>query len=304
MSTETLRAGGRSIEISNADKVLFPDDGIAKYELARYYQQVAPAVIRYTRGRPLAMERYPDGIGGEAVFQKNVPGHFPDWVNRVEVPKKEGGVTEHAVCDDAATLVYLADQACVTPHAWLSRTDALERPDRLVLDLDPPERDLDLLRSAAREVRAALEELGLVPFLLATGSRGYHVVAPLRRQHTFDQTRDFARRLATALAERRPHDLTTEQRKDERGDRIFLDYLRNAYAQTAVVPYAVRAKPGATVATPLAWDELETTDPWHHTIESALDRLDRQGDRWSDFHNRARSLRKPEQRLQQLHPDT
>jgi bifunctional non-homologous end joining protein LigD len=300
MSTETLRAANRTIQVSNADKVFFPDEGITKYDLARYYQQVAPALIRYARGRPLALERYPDGISGEPVFQKNVPEHFPDWVERAEVPKKEGGVTVHAVCDDAATLVYLADQACVTPHAWLSRTNELEYPDRLIFDLDPPGRDLDLLRSAVRKVREMFEELGLVPFLLATGSRGYHVITPLRRTHTFDQARDFAQRLAMVLAESQPRELTAEQRKDKRGDRIFLDYLRNAYAQTAVAPYAVRAKPGATVATPLSWDELDTTEPRHYTIESLLDRLNRAGDCWPNFNNRARSLHGPDQRLKQL----
>lgn len=300
MSTETLRAGNRSIEISKADKILFPDDGFTKADLAEYYQQVATTLVPYTRQRPLAAERFPDGITGQRVFQKNVPEHFPDWIRRAEVPKKEGGTTVHAVCDDAATMLYLADQACITPHVWLSRVDDLDKPDRIIFDLDPAEPDLDLLRSAARSVAELLNELGLVPFLMSTGSRGFHVVAPLRREFPFNQVRRFAHDAATLLAEREPDTFTVEQRKEDRGDRIFLDYLRNAYAQTAVAPYAVRAKPGAPVATPLTWDELDTTEPWHHTVESVPQRLNNHGDAWSHFANRARALESPGQRLDRL----
>ncbi|MBA8824482.1 bifunctional non-homologous end joining protein LigD [Saccharopolyspora lacisalsi] len=300
MSTETLRAGKRTVEVSRADKVFFPDDGITKGELAEYYRQVAPALVRHARARPVAAERFPDGITGQRVFQKNVGEHFPDWIRRAEVPKKEGGTIVHAVCDDAATLVYLADQGCVTPHCWLSRTDQLDTPDRLIFDLDPATQDLEQLRLAARGMGTLLDELGLVPFLMSTGSRGFHVVAPLRREHTFDHVRNFARDAAALLAEREPKALTVEQRKEDRGRRIFLDYLRNAYAQTAVAPYSVRAKPTAPVATPLEWEELDTTEPWHHTMTTAVERIQRYGDSWSNFTRRARSLRQPRQRLDRL----
>lgn len=300
MSTETLRAARRSIEVSHADKVLFPDDGITKGQIAEYYLRVGPTLVRYTRGRPLAAERYPDGLRGQRIFQKNVPEHYPNWIPRVEVPKKEGGTTTHAVCDDTATVVYFADQACLTSHVWLSRTDQLDVPDRLIFDLDPSDEDLDLLRSAVRSVADLLTELGLVPFLMTTGSRGYHVVAPLRREHSFDHVRDFARETAGMLAEREPEALTVEQRKQDRGQRVFLDYLRNAYAQTAVAPYSIRAKPTAPVATPLQWDELGTTKPWGHTPSTVLRRLEDDGDPWSSFTNHARSLRQPRRHLDRL----
>lgn len=287
---ETLTAGRTPIDITKPDKVLFPDDGVTKAELARYYRRIATTMVRYTRNRPLAAERFPEGIGGQRIFQKNAPEHFPDWVRRVDVPKKEGGTTEHAVCDDTRTLVYLADQACVTPHVWLSRADALEKPDRLIFDLDPSGQDLDRLRSAARHVRALFEQLGLTAFVMTTGSRGFHVAAPLRREHSFDEVRDFARRAASALAEHAPEELTVEQRKEDRGDRIFLDYLRNAYAQTTVAPYAVRAKPAAPVATPLSWEELDDTAPWQYTMDGVVQRVRERGDAWSDFASRARSL--------------
>lgn len=300
MSTTTLRANQRLIEVSKADKVLFPDDGITKGDLVEYYRQVASTLVRYTQGRPLAAERFPDGITGQRIFQKNAPGHFPVWVRRVEVPKKDGGTTVHAVCDDTATAIYLADQACVTPHVWLSRADILDVPDRLIFDLDPSEQNLPRLRSAARCVRDLLSEVGLVPFLMTTGSRGFHVVAPLRRDDAFDEVREFAREAATVLAEHEPRALTVEQRKEDRGDRIFLDYLRNAYAQTSVAPYAVRARPGAPVATPLLWNELDTTEPGQFTIANVPQRLQEHGDLWSKMASHARSLQRPRRRLNQI----
>lgn len=292
--------GYRKGEVSRPDKVFFPGDGIEKGHLAEYYQHVAATILRYTRERPVAAERFPDGITGERIFQKNVGEHFPSWIPRVEVPKKEGGETLHAVCDDAATLGYLVDQGCITPHVWLARTDALERPDRLIFDLDPADEDLDLLRFAARRVRELLEGLGLVPFLMTTGSRGFHVLVPLRREDYFDTVRGFTREAATLLAEQEPRALTVEQRKEDRGQRVFLDYLRNAYAQTSVVPYAVRAKPAAPVATPLSWDELESTEPWRFTIAEVPQRLRRDGDPWSGLGNHARSLARPRRELDRV----
>lgn len=300
MSSATIKAAGRSVEISRADKVLYPDDGITKGDLASYYQRVATTMIRYTRERPLAAERFPDGIAGERIFQKNVPDHFPDWIRSVEIPKKDGGVTMHPVCDDAATLVYLADQACITPHVWLSRVDEAEHPDRLIFDLDPSGNDLDALRATATHVRDLLDELGLAAFVMTTGSRGYHVLAPLRRDNTFDEVRDFAHSAAAELVRRHPDTLTVEQRKADRAGRIFLDYLRNAYAQTAVAPYAVRARPRAPVATPLTWDELHTVEPWRFTVSDIPERLEQHGDPWSGLGTHARSLQRPRHELDEL----
>lgn len=300
MSTQAKQVGGRTIEISKADKVLYPDDGITKADLATYYQQVADTLTRYTRDRPLAAERFPDGIDGERVFQKNTPDHFPGWIRRVEVPKKDGGSTVHTACDDPATLVFLADQACITPHVWLSRTDLLEHPDRLIFDLDPADNDLDSLRTAAKQVRELLDQIGLVGFVMTTGSRGFHVLSPLRRDAHFDDVRDLAHGVAAELARRNPRTLTTEQRKKDRAGRIFLDYLRNAYAQTAVAPYAVRARANAPVATPLHWDELDETTPQQHTIHNTPDRLRNHGDPWSALGTHARSPRQPRENLTAL----
>jgi bifunctional non-homologous end joining protein LigD len=283
---------GRRIAISNPDKLLFPRDGITKADLVGYYLRIAPVMVPHLRGRPLMLQRYPDGIEGKGFYQKDASEHFPDWVRRVEVPKA-GGTVNHVVCDDAATLVYLAGQACITPHAWTSRVDRLDRPDRMIFDLDPPGDRFDLVRRAARQLRELLEGLGLVPFLMTTGSRGAHVVVPLSRDDRQDTVRDFAHAVAGLLARGDPHRLTIEQRKAKRGDRLFVDVMRNGYAQTSVPPYAVRPLPGAPVATPLDWRELGSARPQRHGIRTIFRRLGRKPDPWAEIDAHARSLDEP-----------
>jgi bifunctional non-homologous end joining protein LigD len=289
------------VEISNPEKVLFPDDGITKAELADYYRGVADQMLPHLRGRPLHLQRFPDGIDGEEIQQKRAPGHFPDFVRRVLVPRRGGGSLTHAVCDTTRTLVYLADQAVVTPHTWLSRADRLEHPDQLVFDLDPPGDDLTAVVEAARSLRNLLEELGLATFAKATGSRGLHVVVPLDRRADFDEVRAFARGVADVVASREPDRFTTEQRKQKRRGRLYLDTARNAYAQTAVAPYAVRALPGAPVAVPLDWNEVGARfDPRRHTIRNLQRRLSRGRDPWSGMRRHGRSLAGPKRRLERL----
>lgn len=280
----------RDVQISRPDKVLFPP-GITKSDLARYYEAVAPAMLPLIARRPLNFERYPDGIEGHRIFQQHAGKHYPGWVRRVEVPSKDGSV-EHVVARDPATLLYLAGQACITFHAWLSRSDRLTRPDRLVVDLDPSREDADEVRRAALIIGAILRELELAPWAMTSGSRGYHVVVPLQRRQEFDAVRDFARDLAQLAARREPAMFTTEQRKAKRGGKILIDVLRNAYAHTSVAPYAVRALPGAPVATPLFWEELEQgdTEPRRWTVASVPSRLERDGDPWEKIDRAASGL--------------
>ncbi|AXK34008.1 ATP-dependent DNA ligase [Streptomyces armeniacus] len=294
---QEIRAGRRKITLHRPDKVLFPDDGLTKRDLVEHYRAVSRAMLPQLRDRPLMMVRHPDGIKRHGVVQKNVPEHFPDWIHRVELPKQDGTVT-HVVCDDQATLLYLADQACVTPHRFLSRADAPDHPDRLIFDLDPSgDADFEDVRWAAQRVCDLLEdELGLPVQLMTTGSSGLHLIVPLDRRAPFDDVREFAGDAASLLARRHPDRLTVEQRKSARGSRIYLDVQRNAYAQTAVAPYAVRALPGAPVAMPLARDELD--DPglgarrW--TVSTAGDRATKSP--WSGA-PRPRSLRRARRRL-------
>ncbi|MES4907028.1 MULTISPECIES: non-homologous end-joining DNA ligase [unclassified Streptomyces] len=300
----SVRAGRRTVSISRPEKVLFPDDGITKSDLVGHYRAVSHRILPQLRGRPLMMERHPDGIGGSPLMQKNAPDYFPDWVQRAVVPK-EGGEVTHVVCDDVATLVYLAGQACVTPHRWLSRADRPDHPDRLVFDLDPPpDAGFEEVRWAARRMCGLLREVELPGLLMTTGSRGLHVVVPLDRRADFDSVRDFARDAADLLAARHPDRLTTEARKAKRGSRLYLDTQRNGYAQTAVAPYAVRARPGAPVAMPIAAEELDDpglrADRW--TLRTLGDRLEH--DPWAGAGTRGRSLRAPRRRLAELSRET
>ncbi|MCQ4083751.1 non-homologous end-joining DNA ligase [Streptomyces sp. RB6PN25] len=301
---ETIGVGTRSVPLSNPDKELFPDDGITKAELADYYRTVARPMLPHLKDRPLVMERYPDGFQGKSFFHKDVPDYFPEWIRTVQVPKEGGSVTM-AVCDDAATLVYLANQACITPHPWLSRADCLDCPDRLVFDLDPSEHDGDgfeTVRWSARQLGDLLTELGLRPAVMTTGSRGLHLLVLLDRRTDFDTARHFARRVADVLAARHSDRLTTEPRKNKRRGRLYLDTQRNAYAQTSVAPYAVRARPHAPVATPLEWNELDDPGlgPRQWTLRTLPERLEKDGDPWKGLSRCRRSLTAAEQRLDAL----
>src|SRR3954452_4886620 len=252
-----MRAGRRDVPLSHPGKVLFPDDGITKADLAAYYRDVAALMVPHVRDRPVSLQRFNNGIEAGGFFQKNVAKGRPDWVKSVRGGKR-GGSLVHVLANDAAALVWLANQNCITPHVWTARADRLERPDRMVFDLDPDDDDdFALVRRTARELGALLREAGVEPFAMTTGSRGIHVVVALRRRHGFDDVRAAAVAVAEELVSRRPRDLTMEFYKRKRDGRLFVDVNRNAYAATTVPPYAVRPKRGAPVATPLRWEELE-----------------------------------------------
>jgi bifunctional non-homologous end joining protein LigD len=286
------------VEIARPGKLLFPDDGISKLDLAEYYAAVGAALLPHVRGRPVAMERYPDGLGGERFYQKEA-GSVPGWVVTAEV-RKEGGHLTQVVCNDIATLVYLADRACVTPHVWLSRIDRPDNPDQLIFDLDPPEHGFAEARRVALVLRDLLADLKLSSVAKTTGGKGIHVMVPLNRRAGFDEVRGFARAVADLLAARDPERITTEQRRDKRRGRLFVDVMRNAYAQHAAAPYAVRARPGAPVATPLHWDEVEdaTLSPERFTMRSVPLRVERDGDPWGRL--RGRSLTGPGDLVREL----
>ncbi|CUW32350.1 MULTISPECIES: non-homologous end-joining DNA ligase [Streptomyces] len=304
----TIRAGRRSVRIQRPGKVLFPGGGGAKEytkgDLADYYRAVAPYLLPHLRGRPLMLERHPDGLDGPRFMQKNTPEHYPEWIARAEVGK-EGGTVTHVVCNDTATLLYLTDQACLTLHRWLSRTDRAggpDHPDRLVLDLDPPGDDFAAVREAAGRLRELLDDVGLPAAPMTTGSRGVHLVVPLDGRHDVDTVREFARDLAETAAARHPDRLTTAARKQDRGDRLYLDVQRNAYAQTAVAPYTVRARPGAPVAVPLTWEQLDDpgVDARRWTIADAVDQA--RTDPWAELPARGRALGPARRRLADIRP--
>ncbi|MFH9227038.1 non-homologous end-joining DNA ligase [Streptomyces lydicus] len=301
-ATRTVRAGRRTVRIHRPDKVLFPEDGLTKAEVVDYYGRVAAAMVPQLRGRPLMLERLPEGLGGPHFMQKETPDHYPDWIRRAEVAK-EGGTVTHPVCDDKATLLFLADQACLTLHRWLSRADRPDHPDRLVFDLDPPGTDFEAVREAARALLGLLDELGLPATLMTTGSKGLHVTVPLDGRSDFDTVRGFAQDTAEVLARRHPDRLTTAVRKKARGDRLYLDVQRNAYAQTAVAPWSLRAAPGGPVAAPISHEQLD--DPglgaqrWSlRDVDGVLEQL--RSAPWSAVPGRGRSLTTARKRLDAL----
>jgi bifunctional non-homologous end joining protein LigD len=288
---EEIRVGRQWVHLTRPQKVLFPDDGIDKRELAEYYERIAATMLPYLRDRPVTMERFPDGIRGPRLVQKRAAAYFPRWIHTASMPKQDGTV-RHVVCQDAATLVYLANQACITPHVWLSRIDKPHQPDHMIFDLDPPDDDFRAVCRAALRLRDLLKREHLEAFVKTTGSRGLHVLVPLSRRADFDDVRAFARALAADLVESDARQLTLEVRKDKRAGRIFIDTARNAYAQTAAPPYAVRPRPGAPVAAPLEWRELEDPrlTPDRYTIRNIFDRLQRRGDIWKDVARHAQTL--------------
>jgi bifunctional non-homologous end joining protein LigD len=300
-----IKAGRRTIEISNPDKVLFPGLELTKADLATYYRKIAEWLLPHIRGRALTLERCPDGIEGGCFIQQEATAYFPDYVGRAILKRKDGTDLEHVTCDNVATLVYLANQGVITHHMWFSRVGTPDFPDRLVFDLDPPGNDFALVSHAAGLLKESLVKTGLVPFPMTTGSKGLHVVVPLDGKADFDTTRSFAKDVASLLTVRHPDILTMEQRLNKREGRLFLDVQRNAYGQTGVAPFTVRTREGAPVATPLDWKELVNSDmhSQSYTVTNIFHRLSRSGDPWRGMNRRARSLNGPRKKLDRLLAD-
>lgn len=297
-----VTVGRYTVNLTHPDKLLFPGDGFTKRDLALYYLKAGPHMLPHIRGRPLVLHRFPGGIGRPGFIQQEAEDYFPKWVRRVTVPKVSGGTITHPLVDNVAALVYLANLGTITVHSWLSRADRPRVPDRLVFDLDPPDEDFRPVRSTATLLREVLERLGLLPFIMTTGSRGAHVVVPIRRDLDFDDVRAFADRVAGLLAERHPELATTEERVEKRDGRLYIDTRRNAYGQTAVAPYAVRAKPGAPVATPVDWSEIDEPGftSRRYNMRAVLARLADSGDPWADLPRHAGDLMAARRRLDRL----
>lgn len=298
-----MKIGRRQIDISNRDKVFFPDSGLTKGDLFDYYLAVADTMLPHLKRYAVNMQRFPDGIGGESFYQKDASDYFPDWIDFVTIPKREGGSFAAPVIGSKSALAYLVDQAMLTPHLYLSRKDDLEHPDRMILDLDPPQGtdDAAAVRSAALHLRTILTELNLQSWVQTTGSKGFHIIVPLDRRTGFDEVRGFAEDASRLLVRRHPDRYTLKQQKDQRGRKIFLDWLRNVYGATAVAPYAVRALPAAPVATPLDWQELKNgAGPRDWTIENIPNRLAQKKDSMAGIMRHAHSLESRREKLNHL----
>jgi len=287
-----IRFGRYTVETSNEDKVLFPKDKITKGELVDYYQKIGSIMVPYTKNRPISMVRYPDGITAEGWYQKDAGSYFPSWIKTISIKKKENGITNYVMINNVATLVYLANQAMIAPHVWLSRADKLNYPDRMIFDLDPSGKDFNMVRRGALIIKNFLDQLKLTSFVMTTGSKGLHVVVPLKRVHIFDWVREFANKIGSIMVEQNPDLFTIEIRKNKRKDLVFIDTLRNAFGQTGIAPYGVRPKPGAPIAAPLEWDEVKDSrlTPNRYTIRNIFKRIDKFGNVWGDIDKKVANL--------------
>jgi bifunctional non-homologous end joining protein LigD len=276
-----LEVDGRELSISNPDKVLFPDDGITKSEIVRFYEKVAPLIVRHSPGRPVALHRFPDGIGKGGFFQKQKGKHFPEWIPTVELETREGS-TEFVVIEDPATIVYLAGQGVLVLHTLFSQATAPHRPVEVMVDLDPSTPDRGPVRHAAGRLRELFAGRGYEARVKTSGSRGLHIVVDVDLPD-FPAARALALEVSEDLVAEEPDEYTLEFYKKKRGDRLLLDINRNAYQQHAVAPYSMRAIPGAPVAAPLEWDEAldPKWDPQRWTIKNLFRRLSQRDDPWS-----------------------
>ena len=287
--------------ITHPEKVLFPDSGITKGELAAYYETVAPVIVPQLRGRPLTMERYPAGIGAKGFWQKDVSAGFPAWLERVEIPKKDG-VTNYPIVNDARALMWAANQNTITHHVWVSRLPDLNRPDLCIFDLDPSRDDVKSVRAAAVGLRDLLAELGLPSWVKTTGSKGFHIAVPIDGKTPMGSVVRFAEAVGRFFVSLAPDQLTQEFSKADRKGRIYVDTGRNGFTATFAAAYTVRARPGAPVSAPCTWEEVErgAVSPDSFTLRNMPARVAKVGDLWADMRRRGRSLTRPMEKLRKL----
>jgi len=289
------------VVITHPEKVLFPDDGITKGDLAAYYEMIAPIMLPHILRRPVTMERFPAGIGKKGFLQKNVSTGFPEWLQRVEIPKKDG-VVHHPIVTDTRSLLWLVNQNSITPHVWTSRAPEVYYPDICVFDLDPSVDDQGMLVAAAVRIRELLDELGLPSWVKTSGSKGFHIVVPLDGKTNMEEVARFAHTIGSLLVRQDPKNLTQEFHKVDRGHRIFVDTGRNGWSATHAAPYAVRAKHGAPISAPCTWEELESgsVGPRTFTLRNMAARIKDVGDLWSGMRRRRRSLERPLLKLRKV----
>ena len=294
-----IAARNPKVKITHGDKLLYPASGITKQDIIEYYDRIADHMLPYMKDRPLTMRRFPNGIGREGFFQKNAPEHIPKWIKTVEVRKKGGKLTQ-LICNSRDTLIYLANLNVIEFHVTLSKKNKLNNPDKLVFDLDPSDDKFPLVVKCAVELRNTLEDLmGLQTFVMTSGSRGLHLVIPLEPVHDFDEVRAFAKKTAQNLCDRYPDEFTTEIRKEKRGSRLFIDCMRNSYAQTSIAPFSLRALEGAPVATPLSWKDLDDLhmNSQMYNIDTIFDKQKEEHNEWDIFQNLAFNLKDAEKIL-------
>lgn len=289
-----------NVEVSNPRKIWFPGSGIRKIDIIEYYEFIAPYILPHLQGRPITMHRFPEGINESNFWQKSAPKYFPDYIERVEVDEDEG-TKIYSLINNPESLIYIANTASIPLHTWQSRTTKLEYPDQIIWDLDPSDDDFDKVRLGAKLMKAVLEELGLQPFLKTTGSKGLHLQVSIKPQYDFDIVKQFSKSVAEFASKEIPQLFTTEIRKNKRGNRVFVDYLRNQYGHTAVSLYSVRPIEGAPVAAPIYWEEIDELNPQSFNIKNIEKRISAEGDIWKDFYKKPQSITRAIKKLETLY---
>jgi bifunctional non-homologous end joining protein LigD len=294
----------KTVKLSSPDRVLFPDDGITKGDVFAYYEQVANTLVPHLRDRPFTMKRYPHGITGEVFFQKQAPKHLPDWIptRQFRTWRREGGsrLVDFALVNSPEAVLFMVQNNCIDMNAWYSRVDKPHRPDFVLFDLDPPDGGFELAIEVAQLIRELLDDVGLPGYVKTSGADGIHVVAPIARRATFEQTYAFAEQASRLLEERHPGKVTTEWLKKKR-EGVLVDHRQNGWGKTIASVYSVRPKPGAPVSTPLHWDELTPgVRPRDFSMEVALGRIERHGDLFAPVLEEPRPLGSAAAKLERL----
>jgi bifunctional non-homologous end joining protein LigD len=287
-----MRIGRRDINLTNQEKVFFPERGLTKGDLVRYYVDVAPCVLHHVRRRPMQMKRYPHGVDGEFFYQKRVPVPHPDWLETVHIRFPSGRSADFPVVADAAGLAWIANLGCIELHTWHSRVTDVDRPDYLLIDLDPSEGNpWEFVREIAMVVKEVMDELGLVSFPKTSGSTGMHILAPIKPELEFPVVRDFAKELAKEVERRGgDQDVATTPWKGADRSGVFVDYGQNARDRTIASAYSIRPTPDARASAPLAWKEVPKSDPAEFTLETMRDRIAKVGDLTAGMWRRKVSL--------------
>lgn len=277
---------GKKFEVNKEDKLFYPEENYTKKDVMNYYQKISSFMLPHLKDRAVTMIRYPDGAGGKRFFQKNTPDYFPEWIKTKALSKKEGGKVNYVVVEDEATLVYLASQASLAIHIWLSKIQHPNKPDKLIFDLDPSKDDFEEVKEAAKLIRKFFwEKLNMETFLMTTGSSGLHVVLPIKPEMDFEEVLKLSQEMSEYLVKLYPEKFTTAIKKDKRENKIYLDVLRNSYGQTSVAPYSLRARPEAPVATPMDWEELSgLKSAKAYTMANIFKRLAKKEDPWKNIY--------------------
>ncbi|MGH2759089.1 MAG: non-homologous end-joining DNA ligase [Actinomycetota bacterium] len=291
-STEqTLHIDDREVRISSPDKVYFPERGETKLDLVKYYLKVGEPLMRTMGGRPLLLQRFPEGATGSSFFQKRIPQSAPDWLQTTTVTTPNGTTSRALVAADLAHIAWAVNLGCLGFHVWPYLAEDPEHTDELRLDLDPqPGTEFMHVQAAARELRVFLDEVGMVGYPKTTGNRGLHVYVRLERSWDSYQVRSAAVAVARELERRHPDIITAEWWKEDRGERVLVDYNQNAPHKTVFGAWCVRARPGAQLSMPLRWEQIDSVHPDELTIETAPSRLESHGDPWADMNGHPQSL--------------